>query len=299
MTIKSINGGKRITMGDVVIAVLLTVFAATMIIPFIHILSLSFSPSYVATKGGLHLLPVDFTLDNYMKVFSNDFIWRGYKNTLIRTSVGTPLSLMVTSLGAYALAKKSFPNRQFWTFFVVFTMFFSGGLIPTYLLIKNLGIMNTYAAMILPRLTSAYYLIIMRNFFMALPEELEESCMIDGAGRFTIFFKIVLPLSKPILATIGLWLVVAYWNEWYEIMLYIQDESKFVLQIVLRRIIISGTQQMMDLTTSGAMLQEETLASPEGLKSASIFVATLPILCVYPFIQKYFVKGIMIGSLKG
>lgn len=292
-------GKTKASIGDIVIAVLLLLLVISIIVPFLHILSLSFSPSYVATKGGLHLLPEDFTIDNYVKVFTNSFIWKGYKNTLIRTAVGTPLSLIVTALAAYALAKKKFPHRTFWTFFVVFTMFFNGGLIPTYLLIKNLGIMNTYAVMILPRLTSAYYLVIMRNFFMSLPDELEESCMIDGAGRFKIFFKIILPLSKPILATIGLWLIVMYWNEWYDIMLYIQDESKFVLQIVLRRIIVSGTQQIMDLTTSGAMLQEETLSSPEGLKAASIFVATLPILCVYPFIQKYFVKGIMIGSLKG
>jgi len=297
--IKRYTANKKKSVGDLIIGVILLLLALVILVPFIHILSLSFSPSYIATKGGLHLIPKDFTLDNYVKVLGNSFIWRGYKNTLLRTAIGTPLSLMVTALGAYALSKKTFPNRQFWTIFVVFTMFFTGGLIPTYLLVKNLGIMNTYAAMILPRLTSAYYLIIMRNFFQSLPEELEESCMIDGANRFTIFFKIVMPLSKPIFATIGLWLVVSYWNEWYEVMLYIQDEAKFVLQIVLRRIIISGTQQVMDLTTSGVMLQEETLSSPEGLKSAAIFVATLPILCVYPFIQKYFVKGIMIGSLKG
>ena len=136
--------------------------------------------------------------------------------------------------------------------------------------------------------------------FRSMPEEIEESCQIDGASRFRIFFSIIIPLSTPILATVALWLAVGHWNAWFDVLLYIQDESKFVLQIVLRRIILTGTQQMMELTaSSGSILQEETQSSPEGLKAASIFVATIPILCVYPFIQKYFVQGIMIGSLKG
>ncbi len=290
----------KFTLIDYLIYIGLTLFALTILVPFIHILSLSFSPSYIATRGGLHLIPKDFTLDNYIKVLSNSFIWNGYKNTLIRTIVGTPLVVFVTALGAYALSKKYFPHRSFWTLVIVFTMFFSGGLIPTYLLVKNLGLMNTYASMILPILTSAYTIVIMRNFFQSLPEEVEESCMIDGAGRFTIFFKIVIPLSTPIIATIGLWTAVSHWNAWYDVLLYITDERMFVLQIVLRRIIITGTQQLMDITTNGVLTNiEDNVSSPEGLKSASIFVATVPILCVYPFIQRYFVKGIMIGSLKG
>lgn len=289
----------KFNIADLIIYICLGFLAASIVIPFLHMFSLSFSPSYVATKGGLHLWPEDFTTDNYMKVFVNKFIWQGYKNTLIRTLIGTPLSLFITALGAYPLSKKFFPHRTFWTILVVFTLFFSGGLIPTYLLVAKLRMMDTYASMIIPGLTYAYYIIIMRNFFQSLPEEVEESCMIDGAGRWTIFFKIVIPLSTPILATVGLWLAVGHWNAWFDVLLYIQSESKFVLQIVLRRIIITGTQQMMDLTAAGSMFQEETLSSPEGLKAASIFVATVPILCVYPFIQRYFVKGIMIGSLKG
>lgn len=293
---------QKFTVGDYLIYIGLALLSAAILIPFMHILALSFSPSYIATKGGLHLFPVDFTWDNYQKVLTNSFIWGGYKNTIIRTVVGTPLTVMITALGAYPLAKKYFPHRSFWTLLIVFTMFFSGGLIPTYLLVKNLGLMNRYAAMVIPGLTSAYYLVITRNFFQSLPDELEESCMIDGAGRFTIFFRIVLPLSTPILATLSLWVAVAHWNAWYDVLLYITEESMFTLQIVLRRIIISGTQQLMDITTGGvtqSTMIEESMSSPEGLKSASIFVTTIPILCVYPFIQRYFVKGIMIGSLKG
>ena len=285
---------------DILIYTALILLSATILIPFLHLFNLAFSPSHLATKGGLLLLPVEFTLDNYAKVLSSRFIWNGYRNTLLRTAVGTFVQLFFTALGAYAMSKKYFPHRSFYMFLIVFTMFFSGGLIPSYLLVKDLGLIDHFGVMILPGLVSAYNLVIMRNYFQAMPEEIEESCQIDGASRFRIFFSIIIPLSTPILATVALWLAVGHWNAWFDVLLYIQDESKFVLQIVLRRIILTGTQQMMELTAaSGSTFQEETQSSPEGLKAASIFVATIPILCVYPFIQKYFVQGIMIGSLKG
>ncbi|NLN65199.1 MAG: carbohydrate ABC transporter permease [Clostridiaceae bacterium] len=289
---------QKFTVFDFIFYLILILLSVTILLPFIHLLSISLSPSYVATTPGLHLIPKDITLDNYVKVFTSRFIWVGYKNTIIRTVVGTIVQLFVTSIGAYALSKKYFPHRTFWTFIIVFTMFFSGGLIPTYLLIKELGLINRYAAMILPSLVSAFNLVIMRNFFSSIPDDYEESCMIDGANRFVIFFTIIVPLSMPILATVGLWLVVGHWNSWFDVLLYIQDDTKFTLQIILRRIILSGTQQLVDMTTGGVFF-EETNSSPEGLKAASIYIATIPILCTYPYIQKYFVKGIMIGSLKG
>lgn len=289
---------QKFTVFDFIFYLILILLSVTILLPFIHLLSISLSPSYVATTPGLHLIPKDITLDNYVKVFTSRFIWVGYKNTIIRTVVGTIVQLFVTSMGAYALSKKYFPHRTFWTFIIVFTMFFSGGLIPTYLLIKELGLINRYAAMILPSLVSAFNLVIMRNFFSSIPDDYEESCMIDGANRFVIFFTIIVPLSMPILATVGLWLVVGHWNSWFDVLLYIQDDTKFTLQIILRRIILSGTQQLVDMTTGGVFF-EETNSSPEGLKAASIYIATIPILCTYPYIQKYFVKGIMIGSLKG
>lgn len=289
---------QKFTVFDFIFYLILILLSVTILLPFIHLLSISLSPSYVATTPGLHLIPKDITLDNYVKVFTSRFIWVGYKNTIIRTVVGTIVQLFVTSIGAYALSKKYFPHRTFWTFIIVFTMFFSGGLIPTYLLVKDLGLINRYAAMILPSLVSAFNLVIMRNFFSSIPDDYEESCMIDGANRFVIFFTIIVPLSMPILATVGLWLVVGHWNSWFDVLLYIQDDTKFTLQIILRRIILSGTQQLVDMTTGGVFF-EETNSSPEGLKAASIYIATIPILCTYPYIQKYFVKGIMIGSLKG
>ena len=209
-----------------------------------------------------------------------------------KNMVNTRMPVQNLRLGKYFLLS------TFWTLLIVFTMFFSGGLIPTFLLVKNLGLTNTYASMILPGLVSAYNLTIMRNFFQSLPEEIEESCMIDGAGRMRIFWQFILPLSTPILATVALWLAVGHWNAWFDVLIYISDSDKRTLQVVLRNIIITGTKEL-DLGTASSSVNDEPQISSAGLKAASIYVATIPILCVYPFLQKYFVKGIMVGSLKG
>lgn len=289
----------KFTVGKALIYLVLTLFCASIVICFWHLLNLSLSPSYIATKGGLLLYPKDLTFDNYARVIGNRYIWLGYKNTIIRTVIGTVLQLFFTSMGAYVLSKKFFPHRTFWTLFIVFTMFFSGGLIPNYLLVKELGLLNTYASMILPGLISAYNMVIIRNYFQSLPEEIEESCLIDGAGRFRIFLQFVLPLSKPILATVALWLAVGHWNSWFDVLIYISDDTKFTLQIVLRRIILTGSKEILDTSAAASAAQNESVVSSEGLKAACIYVTTLPILCAYPFVQKFFVKGIMIGSLKG
>lgn len=289
----------RFTVGKAFIYLILVLLCGTIVIAFWHLLNLSLSPSYIATKGGLLLYPKDLTFDNYARVIDNRYIWMGYKNTIIRTVVGTVLQLFFTAMGAYVLSKRFFPHRTFWTLFIVFTMFFSGGLIPNYLLVKELGLLDTYASMILPGLISAYNMVIIRNYFQSLPEEIEESCLIDGAGRFRIFLQFVLPLSKPILATVALWLVVGHWNSWFDVLIYISDDTKFTLQIVLRRIILTGSKEILDTSAAASAAQTESVVSSEGLKAACIFVTTLPILCTYPFVQKFFVKGIMIGSLKG
>lgn len=290
---------EKFTIGDCINYLILGLFCLSIVAAFWHLLCISLSPSHIATKGGMLLYPKEFTLDNYKKVIDNRFIWQGYYNTILRTLVGTVSQLFFSAMGAYVLSKRFFPNRSFWTLLIVFTMFFSGGLIPTFLLVKNLGLMNSFFSMILPGFISAYNLIIMRNFFQSLPEEIEESCMIDGAGRFRIFFSIIIPLSTPILATVALWLAVGHWNSWFDVLLYITDDTKFTLQIVLRRIILSGSREIVEMSSSTTLADLEMQSSPEGLKAASIFVTTLPILCAYPFLQKYFVKGIMIGSLKG
>lgn len=197
-------------------------------------------------------------------------------------------------MGAYVLSKKKLPNRNFWTTVVLIPMFFSGGMIPSYLWMVNLHLIDNRLVLILPGLISSYNLIIMRNFFMSVPEGLEESAMIDGAGSIRIFFSIVLPISKAVLATVALWVMVGHWNAWFDATIYIRDANKLPLQVVLRRILMEGTQQMMDMNST-----DTNHVTPDTLKAATTFVCMLPIMCVYPFVQKYFVKGVIIGSLKG
>ena len=244
----------------------------------------------------LSLVPSVCDFSAYQNVMTNSFIWSGFEWTILRTVIGTALSVLVTTSAAYALSKRWFPNRNFWTGMIVFTMFFSGGLIPSYLLMRGVGLYNSFWAMILPGLCSAYNLTIMRNFFMSIPGELEESAKIDGANDIQIMFRIIVPISLPIIATIALWNAVGHWNAWFDCMIYITDPKRQVLQLILRRIVIEGTGQFMSFTGN---IENGTNFTPEAVKAATTIVATLPILLVYPFVQKYFVKGVMVGSLKG
>jgi putative aldouronate transport system permease protein len=266
-----------------------------MMYPFLYLLSSSFGGSAVM---GLSLIPRSPTVSAYGRVFTNVHIWNGFRNTIFRVILGTSLTMFFTIITAYPLAKRYFPNRSLWTGILVFTMFFSGGLIPGYLLVRSLGLYNTIWALVLPGLISTYNMIIMRNFFMSIPAELEESARMDGAGEFTVLFRIVVPVSGPILATVALWTIVGHWNAWFDSMIYISTGSRQVLQQILRQIVLEGTMTLMEMNNMGAS-DISGPVTPDSVKAATIMVATLPILLVYPFLQKYFVKGVMIGSLKG
>jgi putative aldouronate transport system permease protein len=266
-----------------------------MVYPFLYLLSSSFGGSVVM---GLSLVPQNPTLAAYKQVFTNPHIYNGFRNTFIRVILGTVLTMFFTITTAYPLSKKYFPNRSMWTGLLVFTMFFSGGLIPGYLLVRSLGLYNTVWALVLPGLISTYNMIIMRNFFMGIPAELEESARLDGANEFAVLFRIIVPVSGPIIATVALWTIVGHWNAWFDSMIYISTTSKQVLQQILRRIVLEGTTQLMELNNYSSSV-DVAILNTDGIKAATIMAATLPILMVYPFLQKYFVKGIMIGSLKG
>jgi len=275
----------------------LTFFAITAVYPFVNILSISFSTPAAANAYGLKLIPKEFSIEGYKEVLANRYIWTGYANTIFRTAVGTFLNVVFTVLCAYPLSKRYLPNRNFYTSLIVFTMFFSGGLIPNYLLIKELGLLDNRLSLILPGLVAPFTMVIVRNFFMSLPEEIEESAKIDGAQDLRVLFSIVLPVSAPIIATISLWYAVAHWNAWFDSLLYMQTPDKMVLQTVLRKIVIEGSSQFQNFDTYDPA--NYNAPSPDIIKAATIMVATTPILFVYPFIQKYFVKGVMVGSLKG
>ncbi|MCG8500776.1 MAG: carbohydrate ABC transporter permease [Firmicutes bacterium] len=277
---------------EVINGLIMMLVVVVTVYPFLNIIALSFSKT---TTIGLSLLPKEFTLINYTRVIENNLIWVGLQNTIIRVIVGTSLTLIVMIMFAYTLSKKDLPGRVFLTLFIVFTMFFDGGLIPRYILIKNLHLMNTMWALVLPRLIDTFALIVMRNYMMSLPDSLEESAKIDGASYFRILFSIIAPISMPIIATVILWTAVWHWNAWFDVLLYIKDYDKMVLQYVLRRIVIEGASDTMNVM----MESVNEIVPAESIKAAAIIFSTIPILIVYPFLQKYFVKGIMVGSLKG
>ena len=277
---------------DIVVYILLFLVAMVTIVPFLQVVTISLSPPEVVASYGLHLVPTKIDLEGYRSIFKYKLLWTSYRNTIVRTLFGTALSMFLYVIAAYPLSKKYLPNRRFWIFFIIFTMYFSGGMIPNYLLINNwLKLSNTIWALILPPAMSAYNLIIVRNFFESIPDSLEESARIDGARETTVLFKIVVPLSMPVLATVSLWCIVGHWNAWYDCMLYIRDDTKYVLQYTLQRILLDG--QVQDLDHIGTKVNTETM------KMASIVVSILPIMIIYPFVQKYFTKGVMIGAVKG
>ncbi len=289
---KRTTGEKVFTVFNVV---LLLIFSFTTLYPFVYTLSKSLSTMSAVMQDVYFLYPKELSFAAYKKVFQSSQLYVAYGNTLFRTVVGTSLTVIVTSMYAYPLSRKYMPNRKFFMVVTLFTMIFAGGTIPSYIVTKNLHLLNNRWVYVLPLLVGAYNVIIIRSFFMSIPDSLMESAKIDGASEFTILFKIVLPLSKAVLATVALWVAVGHWNAWFDSMLYIDDKSKQVAQLYLQRIVQQGSMNdLADGTTSD--LQNQTA---DTIKSATIMVTVLPILCVYPFVQKYFVTGVMLGSVKG
>lgn len=278
---------------DTANVIFMLLFSFMCIYPFLYVFNISISAGSSAAQYGLGILPKNPTLAYYKQVFRTDAVPNGFKNSIIRTVVGTILAVIVTACGAYPLSKRNLPNRNFWTMLVLIPMFFGGGLIPSYLLMRSLKLLNTRWALILPSLVSTYNLILIRNFMMSLPDSLEESAKIDGANEITILFKIILPVSKSIIATIALWVAVAHWNAWFDCLIYVTNDKLNVLQVVLFRVINAGSER----TVTGQITSEDVY--PETLKACTTMVTTIPIIMVYPFAQKYFIQGIMVGSLKG
>lgn len=260
--------------------------------PFLHIIAVSLSSNEYVLAGNVSIIPKGLNFDMYEHVLNDSRIVIGYKNTLVYTAVGTATSLLITGLGAYALSRRTFIFRRTFMIVIIFTMLFSGGMIPSFLVVNELGLLNTLWAMVLPTAVSTWNLIIMRTFFENLPEEMIEAGKIDGLQDPGIFARLILPVSKPILATIGLFYAVGIWNNFYSALLYLRNSDLFPLQLVLRNLIV-----VPDVNSSQGFGNDLIIAEP--LKYATIMVSTLPILLVYPFLQKYFVKGALIGSIKG
>ncbi|UPK41464.1 carbohydrate ABC transporter permease [Paenibacillus pabuli] len=272
--------------------------------PLIYILSASISSPQDVNSGAMWLFPKNVTLDGYKLVFENPKIWNGYWNTIIYTVVGTLVNLAVTLPASYALSRSDFVGRQLFMGLILFTMFFSGGLVPTYLLVKNLGLINSMWALILPVAASVWNIVVARTFFQTtIPKELQEAAHIDGCTNLKLFIRIILPLSAPIVAVMALFYGVSHWNSYFPSLIYLNDEAKYPLQMVLRQILV--LQEMSAETTGASMNGEVAIAMNNKAETASlikygvIVVSTLPIVAVYPFLQRYFVQGVMIGSVKG
>lgn len=265
--------------------------------PLIYVVSVSLSETDYVMSNQIWLLPKGFNLASYKMVFKNTFFWGAYKNTLVYTTVGTAINMAFTTVLAYVLSRRELVFRKTITMLIVFTMYFGGGLIPNFLLIKWLNMYNTIWAVTLPMAISTYNLIIMRTYMQGLPEEIFESVRIDGGNDLQIFIKIVLPLSKPVLATITLFYTVQHWNAYFQPMIYLKDKEKAPLQVILKEMV--AERELSGMSEEALDVLSQTQPTSDMIIAASIIVALIPILMVYPFIQKYFVKGVMIGSLKG
>lgn len=270
--------------------------AFIMLYPMLYVLFASFSdPLEFTAHKGLLLWSKGFTLSSYQHAFENPMLLHSYGNTLFILAVGVTINLFLTSIGAYFLTRKDVKLQKFISLYIIITMFFSGGMIPFYFVVKNIGLENSLWSLVLPVAVNTFNLMILRVSFASVPTALEESAYLDGVGHFTMLFKIILPISKASIAVIGLYYAVNHWNSWFNAMLFLNDRNKYPLQLILREILINSDTSSM---TMGAGASELEYVG-ETIKYAVIIISTLPILCVYPFIQKYFAKGVMVGAVKG
>lgn len=275
--------------------IILSIILLLTLYPCLYVAFMSISdPSEMVGQSGLMWRPVGINFQNYMSVFENKNIWIGYRNTIMYAVVGTSLSVVLTIVAAFCLSRKNVPGTGFMLLAITISMYFSGGMIPNYILVRNLGLLDTFWAMILPGAISTYNFIITLTYFKNLPESLSEAAEIDGANEYTILFKILVPLAKPIIAVIALYYLVSMWNNYMGGLLYINTPEKYPLQLVIREILFQNA--MRDEVAS----QVDTAdLMAENIKYATMVVTTIPVLCIYPFLQRFFVKGIMIGAVKG
>ncbi len=285
---------RKLTVGKIINYIMLVLIAFVCLYPFLNVLAYSVSGYNAVLSGRVTFYPIDFTMEAYKQILGKTQIWRAMSTTVKVTLVGTALSLVLTTLAAYALSQDDLPGRKAITGFILFTMYFGGGLIPTFLVVKGVGLYDSLGALFIPQSVNVFNFIVMRTFFKNLPESLSEAARIDGASYMQILVKIVLPLSLPIIATMGLFYSVGYWNTYFDALLYIQNPDKYTLQLRLRGLLFGE-----ELNSAGNLEGIGMQVMTQSLKMATVLVSTLPILVVYPWLQKYFVKGVMVGSVKG
>lgn len=283
--------------------VFLTIALVIVAYPLLYIASASISDPHTVNTGEMLLIPRGVTFEGYETIFQNQALWRGYGNTIFYTTLGTSINLFVTIPAGYALSRPDFVGKALFTKLMMVTMFVSGGLIPTYILVTSMGLNNSVWALVIPNAASVYNIIVTRTFFQSsIPNEIEEAAIMDGASYFRRFFSIILPLSKPIIAVMALFYGIGHWNQYFNALIYISDRSLYPLQMILREILVlqdmsSNPNQQMTGEMAEYLFTQQQLG--QVIKYGVMIVSTLPLIMVYPFLQKYFVKGVMIGSLKG
>lgn len=281
---------------NVLLGVILTIMAIITMFPFYYVILVSFASIKGLAQHLLYLLPYSFDLTAYIKLFKEAHFYRAFGVSVFVTAFGVMINMLLSVSGAYALSKKRLPGRNFILAAILFSMFFSGGLIPYYLVVKAVGLVNNILVLIIPTGITTMYLIIMKNYFNTIPASIEESAKIDGANDLYILIKIILPISKPFIATFALFYAVDRWNEWYNALIFISDSAKVPLQIYLRELLINMNVQLT--SSAAAVVESKAGVGIQATQMASIVISTIPIICVYPLLQKHFVTGIMIGSIK-
>lgn len=292
---KHISFGSRLFDGINIFLLLLLVFIT--LYPMYYIFIVSISDGNLVTRGVIKFFPMDITFDAYQIVFNNPAIWKAYGNTLLYTTLGTTINIIMSALCAYPLSRRDMYGRNMFIFMVAITMFINGGLIPLYLVVQKLGMIDTMWALLLPPAINTFNMIIMKTYFEGIPVALQESAYLDGANEIQVLYKIILPLSMPVMATMVLFYAVHHWNSFFPALIYLNDSSKFPVQVLLRNIVIAG--EFADQTSVIGSSTSGFRVVATNYKFAVIIITVLPILIVYPFLQKYFVKGAMVGALKG
>ena len=295
MAIVGRSGRQTVARSLNALLMLLVCFAT--LYPFLHIIAISLSGRFPVARGEVTFYPKAITVNAYQKVLESTALFRSYANTVFITVVGTVLSVFFVSLAAYPLSKKNLPGNRFITFLLTITLWFNAGMIPQFFVVQRLGLYDSLWSLILSPLISAYYVIVMRNFFENIPSSLEESARLDGSTDLGILFRIIYPLSMPVLSTVALWVAVAHWNSFFEPLLYLKSRQKYTLQLALRDIILANSANEYNLDVDPMIHEFEVVT--ESVQYATIIVATLPVLAVYPLLQKYFVKGVLVGAIKG
>lgn len=283
---------KKIGVFDIINTLFILLITLICLYPLWYILVISFSTSQGFYASDYHLIPNSFTLDNYKFILQEKTAFRAFGNSLTVTLVGTAISMTLTALAGYVFSKRHLPGVSFMYGMVLFAMYFSGGLVPLYILVTNLDLKNTMWALILPTAVSTFNVILAKNYFTSLPRELEEAARVDGANEFKIFIKIILPLSMPILATLTLFYAVEYWNDYMKVILYMSESEKFTLPIIIRQLLLESSSEAASKTGGNIVFKQ-------GMNMATVVVSIVPVLIIYPWLQKYFVGGIMIGAVKG